>query len=198
METAPPATDVTETAPPATDVTETAPPATDVTEAARLATDDDVDRIAELFRLAIAELEPTRGGKVFTVREARPEPVEEGLRSVLADGHGCLVVGTLDDVIIGYAAGHVEELRDGSRLGVIDDLFVEPEARGVAVGEALMAELLAWGRRERCDGMDATALPGNRATKNFFEMNGFSARMIVMHHRFGEPKIETTALDVPE
>ena len=35
--------------------------------------------------------------------------------------------------------------------------------------------------RRACIGADALALPGNRATKNFFEQNGFVARSIVMH-----------------
>ena len=46
-------------------------------------------------------------------------------------------VGTIDDFVVGYAAGRIEQLPDGERLGVIEDLFVEPEARSVGVGEAL-------------------------------------------------------------
>jgi hypothetical protein len=30
--------------------------------------------------------------------------------------------------------------------------------------------------------VDVIALPGHRATKNFFEEQGFTARAIVMHH----------------
>ena len=46
-----------------------------------------------------------------------------------------------------------------------------------------MDQLLEWFRGRGCNGVDATALPGNRATKNFFEMSGFTARLLVMHHR---------------
>ena len=35
-------------------------------------------------------------------------------------------------------------------------------------------------------GIDATALPGNRATKNFFEAHGFTARLLVMHHALAQ------------
>ena len=31
-------------------------------------------------------------------------------------------------------------------------------------------------------GVDATALPGHRQAKNFFERAGFTARLLVMHH----------------
>ena len=65
---------------------------------------------------------------------------------------------------------------------MIDDIFVEDEARGVGVGEAMMADLVAWCTEQGCVGIDAMALPGHRATKNFFEESGFTARKLVMHH----------------
>jgi ribosomal protein S18 acetylase RimI-like enzyme len=139
--------------------------------------------MAELSRLARAELAPSRGGSVFVVREARAEPVEESLRSALGRPDDALLVGTLDGVIVGYGSAMVEVLRDGRRLGVIEELFVEPGAREAGVGEVLMTALLEWAAAQRCAGMDATALPGNRATKNFFEANGFTARLLIMHRR---------------
>jgi GNAT superfamily N-acetyltransferase len=104
----------------------------------------------------------------------------------VADPECTVVVGTVDDVVVGYATGRVESLRDGTRLGVIDDLYVEPEARAVGVGEAMMDDLLPWFQARGCKGVDSTALPGLRATKNFFEESGFSARLIVMHHRMAD------------
>ncbi len=151
-------------------------------EAARPATRDDIGRVAELARAAMAELEPTRGGSLFVAREARPEPLEDSFAADLRDPDAVVLAGTIDGTPIGYAAGRLEVVRDGRRLGVITDLFVEEGARGVGVGEALMAQLLDWFRGRDCDGVDATALPGNRATKNFFEGSGFSARLLVMHH----------------
>lgn len=149
----------------------------------RPATEGDLARLAELVRAGIAELAPTRGGAVWAAREARPEPVEESLRASLADDATRVVVGTIDDVPIGYAAVRVEVLHDGSRLGVIDDIFVEEGARAVGVGEAMMNDLVDWCVKQGCAGMDALALPGHRVTKNFFEESGFTARKLVMHHR---------------
>ena len=144
-------------------------------------------RLAELCRQALAELRAVdRGGPVFVAREGRAEPVEESLRQAVLDPQCSVVVGTVDDVVVGYATGRVESLRDGTALGVIDDLYVEPEARAVGVGEAMMGHLLAWFRARGCQGLDSTALPGLRATKNFFEESGFSARLIVMHHRMAD------------
>jgi ribosomal protein S18 acetylase RimI-like enzyme len=152
-------------------------------EAARPATGDDLTELVELARRALAELAPTRGGAVFVAREGRAEPVEETLAADLADPAARVVVGTIDGTQVGYGVGRTEVLRDGSHLGVITDLFVDAEARSVGVGEAVMGELLSWFAQQRCSGVDATALPGNRATKNFFEESGFTARLLVMHHR---------------
>ena len=152
-------------------------------ERARLAGPADVPRVAELARAAIAELAPTRGGAVWKAREARPEPLEENLTAALADPCVRVLAGTIDDVIVGYGTVRTESLRDGTVLGVVDEVFVEEGARAVGVGEGIMDQLLEWCRAEGCAGVDALALPGIRATKNFFEESGFSARLLVMHHR---------------
>lgn len=156
-------------------------------EAAREAAESDVPRLAELCRQARHEIgAQERGGAVFVARESRPEPVEESLRQAVLDAAQAVVAGTIDDVVVGYATGRTEDLRDGTTLGVVDDLFVEEGARGVGVGHELMEALLQWFGSRGCSGVDTLALPGLRATKNFFEGAGFSARLIVMHHRLGE------------
>jgi GNAT superfamily N-acetyltransferase len=154
-------------------------------EGARRATVDDLPRLAELWQAARDELgAQVRGGDLFTAREARA--AADSLADDLAADDAVVVAGTVDDVVVGLAAGCVERLRDGRALGVIRELFVEPEARGVAVGEAMMGQLLDWFREQGCVGVDALALPGARATKNFFEASGFSARLLVMHHRLAD------------
>jgi GNAT superfamily N-acetyltransferase len=154
-------------------------------EGVRNATADDVGRVAELVAAGIAELRPTRGGEVWAARDASAPPHEPRLEAALADPTQSLLVGTIDDVVIGYTLGRIEQLRDGTCLGVIDDIFVEEGARGVGVGEAMIDAVLAWFGDAGCDGVDAVALPGHRVTKNFFEGSGFTARKIVMHRRMG-------------
>ncbi|MGH9150801.1 MAG: GNAT family N-acetyltransferase, partial [Acidimicrobiales bacterium] len=116
--------------------------------------------------------------------EAHRGPAGEWLAAALADPGQRVLVGTIGDEVTGYAVGRLEALADGRVLGVIDELFVEPEARHVGVGAALAGALVEWCGAAGCAGVDAQALPGNRAAKNFFEAAGFSARLIVMHHRF--------------
>lgn len=153
-------------------------------EACRPALVADVPRLAELNRAVIEELAPMRGGAVWRAREARQEPIEARLEALLADGECRVLVATIDGTVVGYAVARVEALADGSALGVIDDIFVEEGARQVGLGELMINDILAWCASRRCVGIDAMALPGHRATKNFFEESGFTARQLVMHHRF--------------
>ena len=141
-----------------------------------------MDELARLARDAIGELAPMRGGAVWKASEARQEPVEETLRRDLADPDSRVLVGTIDSVPVGYAVARAQRLPDGSILGVVDDIYVDPGAREVGLGEALMADLIAWCTARGCFGMDAMALPGHRSTKNFFEESGFTARKLVMYH----------------
>jgi GNAT superfamily N-acetyltransferase len=150
-------------------------------EAARAATAEDVPRLAELAAGAIAELRATKGGPLWARREARSEPLDEGLAADLSDPDCCVLAATLDDAVMGYAVTRKELLRDGAAMAVISDIYVEEGCRGIGLGEALMDAIVAWARGEGCIGIDSLALPGNRETKNFFETFGLVARAIIVH-----------------
>jgi ribosomal protein S18 acetylase RimI-like enzyme len=152
-----------------------------VIEAARRASSDDLPRIAELARAAIAELRSTKGGEVWARREARQEPIDESLAADLANADAIVLVGSIDDAVIGYAVSVIEKLGDGKELARLTDVYVEAEARGVGVGELLLDTVVEWATERGCTGIDSLALPGNRETKNFFESFGLVARAIVVH-----------------
>jgi L-amino acid N-acyltransferase YncA len=150
-------------------------------EAARAATAADIDRLVALALELRGELRVMRGGALWEVRESRVRPVAEMFAELLARDDTIVLAGTIDDVVVGYGTLELETLRDGHRLAVIGDLYVEPDARAVGVGEAIATELVARATAAGCIGVDAFALPGHRATKNFFERAGFTARALVMH-----------------
>ena len=151
-------------------------------EAARRATVDDLSAILALAAEMRAELVPMRGGSMWSRTAAYPDPLEATFRELLDRDDTLVLVGTIDDVIIGFGACSVVVLRDGTRVGEIVELFVTPEARSVSVGEGLLGRLVEWCRDQDCVGIDAFALPGHRAAKNFFETAGFTARALLMHH----------------
>jgi GNAT superfamily N-acetyltransferase len=147
-------------------------------ESARLGVADDTARLAELWEEAGAELGPQRGGALL-LRSASFPGTERDAEAVLA-------VGAIDDVVVGFGFGRVDRVRShrpvfgpergagGDRLGVIEVLYVEPGGRGIGVMVGRFTEL-------GCLGFDASALPGNREAKAFFETQGFVTRLLVMH-----------------
>jgi len=164
-------------------------------EGSRPATAGDAPAIVDLARALRAELRELRGGDLWADREARGEPIEAAFEAWLANPKWLVVAGCVDDVVLGYGVVEVETLRSGSRLGVIHELFVELEARSVGIGEAMAGALAAFCRDAECTGIDAPALPGHRAAKNFFERQGFTARAIVMHHAFGATDISEVPIE---
>ena len=150
---------------------------------ARPATGSDLDLIEALADAAVAELTPHRGGEVWANLEARPRPQRDALAAAIDDDRSLVVVGTIDDVVVGYAVVHEVARHDGDRIADLSDLFVLPGARGVGVGEELMGPVLDWSAARGCRGLDSLALPGDRATKNFFERFGLTARALRVHRR---------------
>jgi L-amino acid N-acyltransferase YncA len=152
-------------------------------EAARPATPDDVDRLAVLAADAVAEQVEARGGAIWSQREARALPAHDSLRAALDDPEQLVLAGTIDDAVVAYAVARQERLRTGAILGVVTDIYVEPEGRAVGLGEALIDQIIGWCKAAGCVGIDAWALPGNRETKNFFETFGFTARALIPHRK---------------
>lgn len=150
-------------------------------EHCRIASGVDTDRLAELARALRAELTGLRGGPLWAVKDAAAEPLVDRMAAWVADPDTLVVAGCIDDVIVGFGVVEVQALRDGTQLGVIRELFVEEGARSVGVGEAMTDTIVRFCTERACVGIDAMALPGHRATKNFFEERGFTARALTMH-----------------
>jgi GNAT superfamily N-acetyltransferase len=150
-------------------------------EAARPAGPADVVDLARLAAEAVAEMVPQRGGAMWARTIGRRPPFEEGMREALADPAVLVLVGTVDESVVGYAVARLDPIADDGSLVVIEDLYSEPAARGVGVGEAMLDRLVAWGTEKGAVGIEAVVLPGARESKNFFEAFGLKARAIVVH-----------------
>lgn len=156
-------------------------------EGVRPATESDVDRLVELAQTMRADMAEARGGRLWALREQGSASNADDLISCLQEmdvdaGKTRVVLGTFDGAAIGFAIGVIEKMADDTLLGVITDLFVEEQAREVGVGEAMLTDLVTFFTEHNCVGIDAIALPGDRSTKNFFEEQGFKARLLQMHH----------------
>ncbi len=154
-------------------------------EGARPALTADLEALVHLCGQLLAEVAEQRGGEMASLTGSLAAGPAEVLRDALASDSYLVVAGTLDDEVVGALLAHLVELADGRLLASVDLLYVEPGARFVGVGEALLASLERWSREQRCVGIDVPALPGMRETKNFFEGAGFVARLLVMHRELG-------------
>lgn len=152
-----------------------------INEGARPAQAADIAALAALAAAAKAEFEVLRGGSIWSRLEARPDPLADSLRGDLRSAEAHLVAGTIDDTIVGFGAVRLVGLSDGQTIGRVGDIYVTPDARGVGVGEAIMDALVEWASARGCVGVDSLALPGDRATKNFFETHGLVARSIIVY-----------------
>ncbi|HEY3942314.1 MAG TPA: GNAT family N-acetyltransferase [Acidimicrobiales bacterium] len=159
-------------------------------EAIRPATEGDLARCAELVSWAIETSTPKRGGGELArlgILAGTAVPDDVGSPSALVarwsadaeDELAVLLVGTIDGVVVGVAAG----TRDPSagRSGRIECCYVEPEAREVGVGGHLVEALMSWFGSHDCSDVDALALPGDRSTKQLLEASGFKTRLLVLH-----------------
>lgn len=152
-------------------------------EAARRAAEPDLPALADLWRSAAADATVVRGGPALLAELHGSEPVDDVLRSGLHASDRVVVAGCIDDVVVGIATARLHRPPSAPHrpVGVVEMLFVEPDARGVGVGEAMMDVLIRWGEGVGCHGLDAPALPGARDAKAFFETMGLVTRALVMH-----------------
>jgi len=149
--------------------------------AARHAAVDEVEVLRHLAEQSRADRLTERGGVVL--ERLDPRPVLDHDRR--ADPAVLLAVGLYADIAFGYAHAATVEV-DGSRIVRLYDIFVEKEARGVGIGEALLTFVFDWAREQRADAIDSIVLPGNREGKNFFERFGLVARAIHVYRALGD------------
>lgn len=149
-------------------------------EHARKADPTDLEFIVELWSEAVAELDGQRGGFLLAGSLTREDLAAE-LRQAQGDQDRLLAVGMLDAVSVGFASAFCDRQRR-EPVAAIELIYVQPAARQVGVAEAIVNEVMRWASERGCVGVDAPALPGSRQAKAFFEDNGFTARLLVMHH----------------
>lgn len=144
---------------------------------ARAADAGDLEHLAHLLALNAEAGLQSRGGKYFGIQARLINP-KQRLQSAIDDPESLVVTGTFDNVPVGVALA-----TSSDSLVMIEELYVEREAREVGVGEALLDAVVEWAQEQNMAAIDYPALPGDRATKSLGERSGFSARLIVMHRR---------------
>ena len=150
---------------------------------ARLATEDDLSTLVALYRSLEEEMIGLHA--MWPLADGLDEPIEESFRQALNEPDTLLLIGEIEECPFGFLMARVERLlaqADGEQVGSIRLIYVDHDAREVAVGEEMREMALSILRERGLTKFDAHVLPGHRLAKNFFESGGFSARSIIMHH----------------
>jgi GNAT superfamily N-acetyltransferase len=146
-------------------------------ELARPAHDSDLAACRRLLDDLLSEVHALRGGTAL-VGTATPDSLLERWTGREAQ----LFAGEFEGVVVGVLGVTAPGPEERGR-GRIECCYVERDARGVGVGTALMQAAVAWCRDAGCREVDAFALPGDRATKQRLEAEGFTARLLTLSLR---------------
>jgi len=149
---------------------------------ARPAVDSDAGELEQLANDAVEEKLSQRGGQLWSLLDLPVRSMGQTIIDAIRSPSQVAVVGEIDGSVVGFAiASLVNPSPDGPLIADLIAIHVQEPARGVGVGEELMDLVLQWARDQGCRGVDSTALPGDRSTKNFFESFGLVARAIRVH-----------------
>ena len=139
----------------------------------RVARGDDLEICLEMEREMRAESRDARGA---------PELFATYPDAVLQSPRGVTLVAVIDDHCVGFAT-LLFAVAGAEQCALITRMFVTAGARNVGVGDALVAVARLTAREQHCAWLDALALPGDRATKNLYERNGLTARLLTASTR---------------
>jgi ribosomal protein S18 acetylase RimI-like enzyme len=150
---------------------------------ARRATSDDLTTLESLYRKLEKEMESLH--TMWPLADGLDEPVVDSFRQSLDQPDTLILIGEIDEYPFGFLLARVELLlaqAGGELVGAIRLIYVDEDAREVALGEKMREMALDILRQRGITKFDAHVLPGHRLAKNFYEAGGFSARSIIMHH----------------
>ena len=141
-----------------------------MTPSVRIATAADVHSCQELEQQAQGNNAGARGAAAFFAEH----PI-----SFISEGPGGFtLIVEVDSVVVGFATVQISSVA-GSNVATVVRVFVTARARRVGVGDALINAAKQHARQSNCVRIDALSLPGDRDTKNLYERNGLTARLIV-------------------
>lgn len=137
----------------------------------------DADALFELARLFPTPTPPTRS------------QFDAGLAARLHDSAAITLVASVADRLAGYVAGYWHAtFYAGGPVAWVDELFVEPSARGRGIGQRLMAAFEGQARASGCV-LAGLATAGAAA---FYENQGYRSRAGYYKKYLEEPGTEAT------
>lgn len=141
----------------------------------------DAEALIELEREARQALEPLRGG---LPRLEETAARGAAWQSRLEDADHGVAVAEVEGVVLGWLSIVGP---DNWGVAMIESVYVSDGARELGLGDELVAWAMAWAQRQGARRIESWALPGDRDTKNLFERNGMTARLITVSRTLSDP-----------
>lgn len=138
----------------------------------RLATEDDVTALVEML------------GQLFTLEtdfEPNPDMQSAGLELMLQDPDIRPVwVAERDGHIVGMCSLQIlVSTAMGTRVGLVEDVFVSYEYRGQGIGTAILKEVETWGRQQGLTRLQLLCEADNTPAIGFYEHTGWQRTHLV-------------------
>ena len=143
-------------------------------EVVRRAEITDAAQLTELEAAARHHLIDQRGGAALLAEQ----PAIGDWTSAIDDNARWIGVAELDGFVVGYL-----ELAVTGDIAIVGQVYVQPEARELGFGDALLEAARLEALRHGCSALEGFALPGDRETKNLYERAGITARKIIVSTR---------------
>jgi GNAT superfamily N-acetyltransferase len=134
----------------------------------------DAGQLAQLEGTARHHLIDQRGGAALLAEQ----PAVGDWVPAIEDNARWIGVAELDGFVVGYL-----ELAVTGDIAVVRQVYVEPGARELGFGDALLDAARQEAQRHGCGALEGFALPGDRETKNLYERAGITARKIIVSTR---------------
>jgi len=101
----------------------------------------------------------------------------------IVDDPNCLLAVARDgDRVVGHLVGKLvgPDSIKLDRFAVLESIRIDPGTRGQGVGSLLVAEFLAWARRNEAAVASVTAYAANDGAQRFYARHGFAPASVVM------------------
>ena len=107
---------------------------------------------------------------------AMPEAIDETLKALLDNGRGRIIVAEEGDVVLGMASvSYNLAMRYGGEYCQLEELIVDPEARGKNVGGLLVQQTIEDAKARGCAEYGLYLVEHTEHNRPFYEKYGFLA-----------------------
>ncbi len=153
-----------------------------MSESARFAETADMAEFEYLHTSSRENISGRKGAEQWLeINSLKGEP-DLLFQKLVNDSNYLCILGLYDNHPFGFLIAEQTQLQ-GELSVDIREVFVDPEAREVGIGEVMMDFLLEWAQSASAATLTSRALPGDRELKNFFERYKVTARLIEVVRR---------------